>query len=137
MYIEHDAENLQFYLWYRSYVQRFAALPVHQQHLSPPWVVEKKDQGQKAAAAAAAAGQPPKVPRESESEMLHGFDPNESELFDGDVTVKGRRESVVTDENASIATSVASVAEMNSHAGLKWQPCTLHRALQRLPIKHG
>lgn len=40
-YIEHDAENLQFYLWYRDYVKRFFALPEHEQRLSPEWTAEQ------------------------------------------------------------------------------------------------
>ncbi|RMZ79480.1 hypothetical protein DV738_g3324, partial [Chaetothyriales sp. CBS 135597] len=37
VYIEHSAENLQFYLWYRDYVRRFFQLPEHLQSLSPEW----------------------------------------------------------------------------------------------------
>ncbi|RMD42656.1 hypothetical protein DV735_g2471, partial [Chaetothyriales sp. CBS 134920] len=37
VYIEHSAENLQFYLWYRDYVRRFFQLPEHLQKLSPEW----------------------------------------------------------------------------------------------------
>jgi len=36
-YVEHDAENLQFYLWFRDYVRRFDKLPAKQQALSPLW----------------------------------------------------------------------------------------------------
>ncbi|BFZ65350.1 hypothetical protein YB2330_006516 [Saitoella coloradoensis] len=34
-HIEHSSENLQFYLWYLDYCQRFAALPIEQQSLAP------------------------------------------------------------------------------------------------------
>ncbi|RMZ91873.1 hypothetical protein DV736_g917, partial [Chaetothyriales sp. CBS 134916] len=37
VYIEHSAENLQFYLWYRNYVNRFFQLPERVQKLSPEW----------------------------------------------------------------------------------------------------
>jgi len=40
-YIEHDAENLQFYLWYRDYVNRFSQLPERQQRLAPEWTAEQ------------------------------------------------------------------------------------------------
>ncbi|EXJ77993.1 hypothetical protein A1O3_09152 [Capronia epimyces CBS 606.96] len=40
-YIEHDAENLQFYLWYRDYSKRFAELPPTQQRLAPEWTAEQ------------------------------------------------------------------------------------------------
>ena len=35
IYIEHAAENLQFFLWYRDYVKRFMALPETQRALAP------------------------------------------------------------------------------------------------------
>jgi hypothetical protein len=35
-YIEHNAENLQFFLWYKDYCQRFEALPEREKSLSPP-----------------------------------------------------------------------------------------------------
>ncbi|KAI0423090.1 hypothetical protein F5X98DRAFT_360187 [Xylaria grammica] len=37
IYIEHAAENLQFYLWYRDYVRRFDAAPASETVLSPDW----------------------------------------------------------------------------------------------------
>lgn len=41
VYIEHDAENLQFYLWYKDYVKRFFQLPESEQALSPEWTAER------------------------------------------------------------------------------------------------
>jgi len=43
VYIEHSAENLQFFLWYRDYVARFARLPASEKALSSLWVDEKFD----------------------------------------------------------------------------------------------
>ena len=40
-YIEFDAENLQFYLWYRDYSKRFAELPAHEQALAEEWTAEQ------------------------------------------------------------------------------------------------
>ncbi|KAI9674597.1 MAG: hypothetical protein M1829_003679 [Trizodia sp. TS-e1964] len=37
IYIERAAENLQFFLWYRDYSKRFAALPETERKLSPEW----------------------------------------------------------------------------------------------------
>lgn len=37
IYIERSAENLQFYLWFRSYSKRFATLPRSDATLSPEW----------------------------------------------------------------------------------------------------
>ena len=43
IYIEHAAENLQFYLWYRDYQKRFMNLPDKEKGLSPFWTREKAD----------------------------------------------------------------------------------------------
>ena len=43
IYIEHSAENLQFYLWYCDYVNRFSELPESDRVLSPPWSTEQVD----------------------------------------------------------------------------------------------
>ncbi len=43
IYIEHAAENLQFFLWYRDYVQRFSALPDGERGLAPVWTVEQAE----------------------------------------------------------------------------------------------
>ena len=48
MYIEHDAENLQFYMWYRDYVKRFFELPESKQRMSPEWTVEQAQAEKKA-----------------------------------------------------------------------------------------
>lgn len=40
-YIEYDAENLQFYLWYRDYCKRFAELPESEQQLAKEWTPEQ------------------------------------------------------------------------------------------------
>ncbi|KAH0004917.1 hypothetical protein KCU78_g13154, partial [Aureobasidium melanogenum] len=42
-YVEHSAENLQFYLWYRDYVERFDKLPSSEKALSPEWSASKMD----------------------------------------------------------------------------------------------
>lgn len=40
-YIEHDPENLQFYLWHRDYVKRFNDLPASERRLAPEWTTEQ------------------------------------------------------------------------------------------------
>lgn len=42
-YIEHSSENLQFYLWYKDYEQRFANLPDGERNLSPEWTQAQED----------------------------------------------------------------------------------------------
>lgn len=36
VYVAHDAENLQFFLWYRDYVKRFHEWQTQQQNISSP-----------------------------------------------------------------------------------------------------
>ena len=73
-YIEHDAENLQFYMWYRDYVKRFFELPESQQKLAPEWTQE---QAQAEKHASEKEKLPRKVPNEAAT-VLQGtdFDPH-------------------------------------------------------------
>lgn len=43
VYIEHSAENLQFYLWYRDYLKRFNELPPNERALAPEWSAEQAE----------------------------------------------------------------------------------------------
>ena len=43
LYIEHSAENLQFYLWYRDYLTRFNSLPQKERDLAPVWSAEQAE----------------------------------------------------------------------------------------------
>ncbi|KAI9838960.1 MAG: hypothetical protein M1819_004168 [Sarea resinae] len=43
IYIEHAAENLQFFLWHRDYTKRFANLPEKELSLSPEWTIAQVD----------------------------------------------------------------------------------------------
>lgn len=43
VYIEHSAENLQFYLWYRDYVKRFAEAKTSDIGLAPVWTQSQHD----------------------------------------------------------------------------------------------
>ncbi|MCJ1462570.1 hypothetical protein MMC07_001172 [Pseudocyphellaria aurata] len=42
VYVTHDAENLQFYLWMVDYFRRFAKAPKEETSLSPKWTFDKK-----------------------------------------------------------------------------------------------
>ncbi|KAK4946165.1 hypothetical protein LTR10_014677 [Elasticomyces elasticus] len=72
-YIEHDAENLQFFLWYRDYCQRFAELPESKQKLAPEWTPE-----QALAERTATEKEKPKKTNANAAAILKGtdFDPN-------------------------------------------------------------
>lgn len=73
-YIEYDAENLQFYLWYQDYRKRFDALSAEEKALAPEWTAEQ-------ALAEKTSAEKEKLPRKvtsSAAEILKGtdFDPN-------------------------------------------------------------
>lgn len=42
-YIEHSAENLQFYLWFKDYIKRFEDLPANERALSPEWTQAQEE----------------------------------------------------------------------------------------------
>lgn len=44
IYIEHAAENLQFYLWYCDYVRRFNGANMSETRLSPEWTQAMEDE---------------------------------------------------------------------------------------------
>ncbi|KAI1212541.1 uncharacterized protein F4807DRAFT_450223 [Annulohypoxylon truncatum] len=44
IYIEHAAENLQFFLWYRDYVKRFNEINISEAQLSPEWTQTMEDE---------------------------------------------------------------------------------------------
>lgn len=43
IYIEHAAENLQFFLWFRDYSKRFSEMPQAQRTLAPEWTAEQAE----------------------------------------------------------------------------------------------
>ncbi|KAI4262660.1 MAG: hypothetical protein L6R42_002161 [Xanthoria sp. 1 TBL-2021] len=43
IYIEHAAENLQFFLWYKDYIRRFDLLSENERRLAPEWTLEQAE----------------------------------------------------------------------------------------------
>jgi hypothetical protein len=54
-YVEHSAENLQFFLWYRDYVKRFKEANTSDISLAPEWTRAQQDNALQAAQAQATA----------------------------------------------------------------------------------
>lgn len=44
IYIEHSAENLQFFLWYRDYLNRFQSATTSDLVLAPEWTKEQQEE---------------------------------------------------------------------------------------------
>jgi hypothetical protein len=132
VYIEHNAENLQFFLWYKDYARRFNELPEAEQKLSPEWVP-----GDKELPNLSKDKDPDKDPKKiSKRNTLgplieNGYDSTASAAFfsdDKDVA-NPHRTSVIKDNGSTVAQSIVSDAttltnaDVVQQAGLKWQPC--------------
>ena len=142
IYIEHAAENLQFFLWYKDYLKRFDQLPANEQALAPTWRAEhveaeanqssalsKKHISPEAAAAFKGTGFAPPVA--SVTEVVRGNPFNTPPR-----TPLGERESINPSEKAwsdNGSTLNMSHPTGGSHqksaagafegADVKWQPC--------------
>jgi hypothetical protein len=133
VYVEYNAENLQFFLWYGDYVRRFDALPEKEKALSPEWMPEAKDlpnlsnDGEK--------GEKKRTKRDTlETAIDTGYDSKTAAFFDNESefrttpTSPGHHISVMKGNGSTIASSVSesttpSTVELTSQAGLKWQTC--------------
>src|ERR1700761_3646087 len=71
LYIEHSAENLQFYLWYQDYRNRFEQLPASEKALAPAW---SQATAEAEAAGQAATNRPAKKINREFAEAFKGTD---------------------------------------------------------------
>jgi hypothetical protein len=132
-YIERDAENLQFYLWYKDYTTRFANLPDSEKRLSPEWTAE---QAQADTAAYRAQIASKKISPETAA-VMKGFEQDsENEKSEEGNPFNDSRDATIADrDTASVDTRPLSAAHTTKsaysqraesafdEAGLKWQPC--------------
>ena len=136
IYIEHAAENLQFFLWYTDYVKRFANLPEREKALAPVWTEEEPEKGEhqpkqnispEAAAAFKGTDFAPTTTVKDVSKNPFNTPPR---------TPRGDSESIATTEaawseggstlNVSRTTGQShhkQAADAFEGADLKWQPC--------------
>jgi hypothetical protein len=135
VYIEHNAENLQFFLWFRDYERRFDALPEKEKALASEWVQESKE----VPTLAKDQEKEPKTGKRNTiaAMMESGYDTKEAALFTEDKELARTidRHTSVIKENGSLAspsfttssvsgsTIAPTTAEATAQAGLKWQPC--------------
>lgn len=140
VYIEHAAENLQFFLWYRDYSKRFSELPLNEQVLAPEWTVEQAE------AEVAIQGLKGQISAETAAVFNGtGFAPPTASVVEvknnpfntPPRTPIGHRDSMAPSEVASSdngSTLMSYNASQSFHqktagafegADLKWQPCEL------------
>lgn len=140
VYVSHDAENLQFYLWLQDYTKRFYAAPRPEQVLSPPWF-DAEAAAQPSSYIATDGDKPPRTGDKSrvdlaEYEMKYeiavaaaaaaGGDPPLSPVLSSQGYEKYGggfdNKSVLSGIN-STRTITDSVDDANTQMGLRWQSC--------------
>lgn len=85
IYVEHSAENLQFFLWHRDYTARFQRAPESQRALAPEWTQAQEDE----AVARIQKYASEKMRRTQPADILRGTDfekPSLKPAFQGSVT---------------------------------------------------
>lgn len=106
VYVEHNAENLQFYLWYKDYCSRFDALSEHEKSLSQPFNPSLAE-----VAEVSKGG-------ETEFAMKEIY----SERDDVKIAHSMGSPSFRSPASSNFS-SVPSDSEVAAQAGLKWRPC--------------
>jgi hypothetical protein len=139
-YIEHSAENLQFYLWFQDYSARFEQLPESEKILAQEWTRAKAEAE---AVGNTSTAKVSKQANEQVKEALKGTDfadgkpkpaVDSADPFDTpDKTPSLEEKRDVLSEYGSSSgdgkttTSSAAHRSMADHAfdeaGMKWQPC--------------
>lgn len=141
-YIEHAAENLQFFLWFQDYSARFNNLAEGERALSPDWTREQVD----AEAASAAQQTRTKQANVEANAILQGTSFDDGSSATAQVNERGdpfhtppatsfdeSRGGVTSDYGSTITgddTLVSSAkargiaSQAFGDAGMKWQPCT-------------
>lgn len=140
-YIELSAENLQFFLWYRDYVNRFDGLPANEKALSPEWTVE---QAEAEAMAAQVQVRQKVVPLEAATAFKGTDFANEPRVTEAEkvnpfytppgTPGEGKRDGSSVETSEYESTAAGKVDHQGraegafENAGLKWKPRKAHFA---------
>ncbi|APA16092.1 hypothetical protein SS1G_10234 [Sclerotinia sclerotiorum 1980 UF-70] len=129
VYIEHDAENLQFYLWYKDYVRRFEALSDREKQLSPEWVPETTELRTLAKDTEGNEGRKKKPMVDlPDNNVVTDFNPDVKSTDGFSRTFSSRADSAIGSPLASPVPSSNTgrrSGEVLGQAGLRWQPFTV------------
>jgi hypothetical protein len=117
VYIEHSAENLQFYLWYQDYVRRWNALPANQRALSPELQPDQADF--------------PNLTREKGTSREEKMPSAGPKMRSEEWTANGKSflfdDQDENDDAASFVSFERSMTpnggDISAQVGLKWKPC--------------
>lgn len=143
IYVAQDAEQLQFFIWFRDFVNRYDTLPPSDKALSPEWKYDSIENPSGPAAAqspdekwdeiavkvneaADSSLAPASVQQEEQVSQPDGDDQNwplkpPPDTAGDDEFTRFVQGSVAAQQNRSSSQTLASVA--HAQAGLKWQGC--------------
>ena len=140
-YIEHSAENLQFYLWFQDFSKRFAELPQTEQVLSPEWTKTRADAAEAAVNASShrisRSGDPKIADMLKDTNFAEVKPPASLDKVDPFITpdktpsLDEKRDGLSEygsssgdERTTASSTAYRSMAEgAFDDAGLKWKPC--------------
>jgi len=141
IYVAHDAETLQFYLWLKNYKKRYLNLRKEEQALSPEWQVAKQAKDRRLThkkSNAGSMGDRPIMDKESAIRMTE-LSMAAKEVFEeppmSPTATATDYESFITKSVHSQKTVQELAEDASQQAGLKWQPCKcIHPSLALLPL---
>ncbi|KAI9888817.1 MAG: hypothetical protein M1814_006271 [Vezdaea aestivalis] len=140
VYIEHSAENLQFFLWAKDYKKRFNELPASEAALARAWSaadleIEAKSQGLlntvdgPAAAILFKGTDFAAKPKVTVSEANPFHDPSHTPTETGSINTTHYEPSIKSSNGSTMLTGQVSLAQKTAgafeSADLKWQPLTV------------
>ncbi|KAI4188906.1 MAG: hypothetical protein L6R41_001840 [Letrouitia leprolyta] len=124
VYVSHDAENLQFWLWLQAYTKKFYATSPSEQALSPPWSIVDGLQP-----TGNDPNQPPRTADKSKyavKEYEINFDQQESPMSPtGPMSPQFDKQSFISGMANTTRSAADSVEDANAQVGLKWQSFTI------------
>lgn len=149
VYIEHAAENLQFFLWYQNYTKRFSEQPANERALAPVWSAEQAEIDAQAKSGAPLFKQ--QVSAETTAAFKGtGFDSPVANVVEVQGNPFHTPPRTPVDERASVAITEPAWSDNGSTlhtntnksfhskavgafegADVKWQPCKQQKVLRR------
>lgn len=135
VYIEHNAENLQFLIWYKNYSKRFEELTPAEKALCPVYIPPATELTGKDVDKTVTATR-----HTIASMMEKGAEGVGAEFFfdEKETTNPPRRGSAVKDSASMVGSTVSdattlTTAEVTAQSGLKWEACTYNST----PLAHN
>lgn len=113
--MEHNAENLQFFLWYKDYCRRWELLPATEQSLSTAWTHAETE------APNLSKNPEAKLKRKQSTVVSKIFsDSNWDQMLDSMECTKDAQSFVSSSVGGS---SIPTVTEAQANVGLGWKAC--------------